>query len=77
LLTGGGLMAFAGLWELWSDGARKVVTTCLITIEPNELVRDYHDRRPAIIPPDGYRRWLDNDTPEKSCGPCSARSRRR
>lgn len=60
----GGLMAFAGLWSVWNDGRRKVITCCLITTEPNELVRDYHDRMPAIIPPDLYRAWLDNDTPE-------------
>lgn len=63
-LTGGGLMAFAGLWSVWADGTRKVGTCCLITTGPNELVRDYHDRMPVVIPPDDYRRWLDTDTPE-------------
>jgi putative SOS response-associated peptidase YedK len=62
-LAGGGLMAFAGLWEVWTDGTRKVITCCLITTDPNELVRDYHDRMPAVLPADDYRRWLDNDTP--------------
>jgi putative SOS response-associated peptidase YedK len=64
-LTAGGLMAFAGLWSVWNDGRRKVITCCLITTEPNELVRDYHDRMPAIIPPDLYWAWLDNDTPQR------------
>ena len=64
-LTGGGLMAFAGLWEVWRDETRKVVTCCLITTGPNELVRDYHDRMPAIVPPESYRAWLSNDTPER------------
>lgn len=64
-LTGGGLMAFADIWSVWNDGTRKVPTCCLITTEPNELVRDYHDRMPAVIPPELYRRWLDNDTPER------------
>jgi putative SOS response-associated peptidase YedK len=61
--TGGELMAFAGLWSMWTDGTRKVGTVCLITTTPNELVAGYHDRMPVIIPPDEYRRWLDNDTP--------------
>ncbi len=64
-LTGGGLMAFAGLWNVWTDGQRKVPTVCLVTTTPNELVRDYHDRMPVIIPPDSYRKWLDNDTPHR------------
>jgi putative SOS response-associated peptidase YedK len=64
-LTGGGLMAFAGLWEVWKDEKRKVITCCLITTEPNELVRDYHDRMPAVIPADLDRKWLDHDTPER------------
>jgi putative SOS response-associated peptidase YedK len=64
-LTGGGLMAFAGLWSVWKDGTRKVPTVCLVTTTPNELVRDYHDRMPVIVPPDSYRKWLDNDTPHR------------
>ena len=27
------------------------------------MVSTYHDRMPAILPPEDYRRWLDNDTP--------------
>jgi putative SOS response-associated peptidase YedK len=46
-------------------GRRKVITCCLITTGPNELVADYHDRMPAIIPPDLYRQWLGNDTPQR------------
>jgi putative SOS response-associated peptidase YedK len=43
-----------------ADGTRKVTTACLVTTTPNELVRDSHDRMPVIVPPDSYRRWLDN-----------------
>ena len=64
-LTGGGLMAFAGLWSVWKDGTRKVPTVCLITTTPNELVRDYHDRMPVIVRPEDYHRWLSNDTPRQ------------
>ena len=58
-LTGGGLMAFARLWSVWTDGTRKVPTCCLITTTPNELVRDYHDRMPV------------RPTPGSSGGRCS------
>lgn len=63
--TGGGVMAFAGLWSVWTDGTRKVPTCCLITTTPNELVKDYHDRMPVIVHPEDYHRWLDNDTPQR------------
>jgi putative SOS response-associated peptidase YedK len=53
--------AFAGLWETWHDrsGTGSEVRSCtLITTESNELMRDIHDRMPAIVPPERYREWL-------------------
>ncbi len=52
--------AFAGLWERWnSPGGSKVHSCTIITAEPNELMRDIHDRMPVILPEASYRRWLD------------------
>jgi putative SOS response-associated peptidase YedK len=64
-LKGGGLLAFAGLWDTWSgpDEAR-LATCCIITVAANELVRPIHDRMPVILPPDDYDRWLSPSTPE-------------
>lgn len=53
------LFAFAGLTELWHGPDGPVRTVCLITTEPNDLMRGIHDRMPAIIAPDDYRTWLD------------------
>src|SRR4051794_39773148 len=57
----GGVFAFAGLWDVWrspADGT--VLPSCtLITTEPNELMKDIHDRMPVIIKHQDFHRWLD------------------
>jgi putative SOS response-associated peptidase YedK len=59
----GRVFAFAGMWDVWGEGKDKLVTCCLLTATPNEVVRPFHDRMPVIIPPDRYAEWLDPDTP--------------
>jgi putative SOS response-associated peptidase YedK len=53
---------FAGLWETWHDrgGSGSELRSCtLITTEANELMKDIHDRMPAIVRPERYRDWLE------------------
>ncbi|MBC8107027.1 MAG: SOS response-associated peptidase [Anaerolineae bacterium] len=53
--------AFAGLWETWHDptGAGGEIPSCtIITTTPNTLMNSIHDRMPAIVRPEDYRRWL-------------------
>jgi putative SOS response-associated peptidase YedK len=53
---GGGLFAFAGLWERW--GA--LLESCaVLTVAANGLVRPLHERMPAILHRDDYSLWLD------------------
>lgn len=56
-------MAFAGLWDIWDDGARRVRSCCIITTAANELVGSIHDRMPVVILPERFDAWLDQDTP--------------
>lgn len=60
-LKGGGLFAFAGLWESWQDKeSGKVIPSCtILTTEANALVKPLHDRMPVIMPPEDYGEWLD------------------
>jgi len=59
-LKGGGLFAFAGLWDVWHSPDGSEVHSCtLITGEPNELVKPIHDRMPVIMPKAYYEQWLD------------------
>ena len=59
-MHGGGMFAFAGLWERWSDeGHDPIETFTIITTKPNEVVEPIHDRMPVILPQSRYDEWLD------------------
>ena len=65
-LRQGGLFAFAGLWEPAApavEGAPPGACT-ILTTEPNELLRDIHDRMPVIVAREHHERWLDPETPD-------------
>ena len=49
-----------GVWSKWSspDGA-EIESCCILTTEPNELVKPLHHRMPVIVP-DGYEeQWTE------------------
>lgn len=56
-----GLLAFAGLWEVWQDPeTREVIPGCtIITTEANTAMMPIHARMPVILTPDLYDSWLD------------------
>lgn len=57
---GGGLVAFAGLWETWSDSdGGEIDSACILTTSANETIAPIHDRMPVIVAPDDFDRWLD------------------
>jgi len=59
-LRGGGLMAFAGLWESWTSHDGERIDSCTIIVtEANESLRPVHDRMPVILAPEHYAVWLD------------------
>jgi putative SOS response-associated peptidase YedK len=52
----------AGIWENWpGPGGQWERTFCIITVPPNELVSQIHDRMPAVIPIEQHRRWLGTE----------------
>ncbi|NBN78885.1 SOS response-associated peptidase [Microvirga tunisiensis] len=56
----GGLVAFAGLFETWSDPAGGEIDTGLIlTVPANRTVSAVHDRMPAVLAPELFDAWLD------------------
>lgn len=54
------ILAFAGLLAAWAppDGDT-VVSTCIITTVPNEVMAPIHDRMPVILQPEQFDAWLD------------------
>jgi len=54
--------AFAGIWDNWKNRDQSIISCAIITTAPNELVKELHDRMPAILLPEFYKAWLDLNT---------------
>lgn len=52
-------LAFAGLWERAVVGGQPLETCTIITGEPNDLVRELHDRMPVMLDRSAFAEWLD------------------
>jgi putative SOS response-associated peptidase YedK len=58
-LKDGGLFAFAGIWEENTDDeGNPLKTFAVITTEPNELVKQVHNRMPVILQRSAEESWL-------------------
>ena len=55
-----GVIAFAGLWERWTNKATGEVVDSftILTCEANDLVRRLHERMPVILKAQDYELWL-------------------
>lgn len=52
---------FAGLYDTWVNDAGDRVSTCaIITTKPNALMKDIHNRMPAILARGSEDIWLDH-----------------
>jgi putative SOS response-associated peptidase YedK len=65
---GGGLMAFAGLWDAWKEPKKSpqevdrwLQSFAIITTEANELMSTIYTRMPAILHARDWEEWLDRD----------------
>jgi putative SOS response-associated peptidase YedK len=52
---------FAGLWEEWQpkEGGDLLLTCTIITCAANDVLKQYHERMPVILPTDIRWLWLD------------------
>ena len=64
--TDGGVLAMAGLYEIWRDPTRadddpqRFRWTCtVLTTSAEDSLGHIHDRMPLMLPPDRYDAWLD------------------
>lgn len=66
-LPAGGLITFAGIWDVWEGDDektgehRRIPSFAILTTRPSELVARVHDRMPMIVPPALRDRWLSPD----------------
>ena len=56
---GGGVLAYAGIWDTWNGPEGPMETVAVLTVPANELVKQLHDRMPAILDADTFAAWLD------------------
>ena len=58
----GELFAMAGLLARWrAPDGQDLITTCVITTEPNEVLAPIHDRMPVMLADADFDAWLDPD----------------
>jgi len=57
--------ALAGLWDRWMDPGtgRSILSSTIITTEPNPLVAKIHNRMPAILTNERLGIWLNPGAP--------------
>jgi putative SOS response-associated peptidase YedK len=63
------LMAFAGLYERWTDPqGGEIDTVVILTCPANGSVATLHDRMPVVLPSEHYEAWLDvkGTTPQQA-----------
>ena len=53
---------FAGLWDVWGVGERRIESFTILTCPAAESLREIHHRQPAVVPAALYRTWLDPGT---------------
>ncbi|MHB8858162.1 MAG: SOS response-associated peptidase [Thermoleophilia bacterium] len=62
VLRDSGLMALGGIYSVWvnpADRDDRRYSCSIITMEPNEIVGEVHDRMPFVLPGEDVSRWLD------------------
>ena len=49
----------AGIWNKWmSDEGSEIETCCILTTNPNRLIKPFHNRMPVIIPQGLEEYWI-------------------
>jgi len=68
----GGILCFAGLYELWRDGSLPadhedawLWTATIITTDATDEIGKIHDRTPMVIPRQSWDDWLDPANKDK------------
>ena len=61
-VDGGGLFAFAGLWDVRRVGGEEVASACVATTAANDICAPVHDRMPCVLAsPEAEAAWLFAD----------------
>jgi putative SOS response-associated peptidase YedK len=56
------IFSMAGLYDTWqSEDGKKINTCTIITTQPNQLMKDIHDRMPVILKEEDEEVWLNRN----------------
>jgi putative SOS response-associated peptidase YedK len=58
---GGGMMAFAGVWQDWRGPEGWIPTCAIVTCPANAALAPIHDRMPVIVAPEDFPLWLGEE----------------
>jgi putative SOS response-associated peptidase YedK len=72
-VDGGGLLAFAGLWDERRVGGERVASATILTTAANAICAPVHDRMPCILAgPDEEAAWLAGESDPELLVPLAA-----
>ena len=58
------VFSMAGIWETWKNQEGELIKSfSIITITPNELMAEIHDRMPVILSKEDEKIWLESNDP--------------
>ena len=60
---GGGMMAFAGLWQDWRGPEGWIPTCAIVTCPANSVLAGVHERMPVVVAPEDFALWLGEAGP--------------
>jgi len=59
------VFSMAGIWETWKNPEGETIRSfSIVTISPNELMAEIHDRMPVILSKEDEKLWLESNDPE-------------
>jgi len=60
-LKGQEIIALGGIYDIWHDNDSEYLYSCsIITMQPNEIIGEIHNRMPLILDRQQCTHWLDN-----------------
>lgn len=60
------VFSMAGIWESWKNPDGEIIRSfSIVTISPNELMAEIHDRMPVILSKEDEKIWLESNDHEK------------
>jgi putative SOS response-associated peptidase YedK len=63
------VFSMAGLWEIWKSPEGEYIRSfTIVTISPNDLMKEIHDRMPVILSKENEKKWLESQDQDELLG---------